>query len=177
MSFRTSTTGAILCVLLLGALSPAIAQPIVPQRPTYGSYYNLFRPGGGNYYFGNGYASPNFQLQLQNQLLQQQLNSNNQSIASLQTYLAGGVNPNLPITGRGATYNDLGHWYPQSRNGGGGGAVMGAGTLLPRGPGMMPGAGMGSGAGVGGMPGGGSGTAGSGIPLARPGVGNPTPRP
>jgi len=173
MSFRTRTTAAVLSVLALGALTPAIAQPIVPQRPTYGAYFNLFRPGGGSFYFGNGYASPNYQLQLQNQLLQQQLNFNNQSIADLQTYLTtAGVNPNLPITGRGATFHSLGHWYPQARNGGGGGgAIMGGGAV-------MPGAGIGYGVGgVGGMPAGRSGTAGSGIPVARPAVGNPAPRP
>src|SRR5262249_11277786 len=125
MSFRTRTTAAVLSVLALGALTPAIAQPIVPQRPTYGAYFNLFRPGGESFYFGNGYASPNYQLQLQNQLLQQQLNFNNQSIADLQTYLTtAGVNPNLPITGRGATFHSLGHWYPQARNGGGGGGAI-----------------------------------------------------
>jgi hypothetical protein len=170
MSFRTRATVAAFAVLGLGPV--ALAQPQAPPRPYYGSYGNLFRQGGGSYFFGGpgyyGYGpafggglgpgwggfGPNQQLMQQNLQLQQQLNYNNQSLANLQTYLATGVNPNLPITGQGATFNYLGHWYPSARNGGGGG-IGGGGTMV------VPG---GSGGGVPTRPAG-TGTAGNGIPV------------
>ena len=102
-------------------------------------------------------------LMQQNLQLQQQLNYNNQSMANLQTYLATGVNPNLPITGRGATFNYLGHWYPSARNGGGGGGFGGGAMVAPGGA---------YGGGYGGGPVRPSGTAGNGIPVGG-GTGRP----
>lgn len=189
MHFRAHATAAVAALLGLGSVTAAVAQPIAPMRPQYNSYNNLFRPGGGNYFyggagyggygpgFGGGFGGPNQMLMQQNAQLQQQLNYNNQSMANLQTYLSTGVNPNLPITGRGATFNYLGHWYPQSRYGGAGGGFGGA-VSMPRGGmygGGMYGAGMGGPGGAVGVQR--MGTAGNGVPIGgqmnRPGVGRP----
>lgn len=183
MTFRVPALAA--AVIGLAADSAARAQPVAPApRPTFSSYSSIYRPGGGYYGyggspFGGGYGGAGYggfgyggQMQQQNLLLQQQLNLTNQNLQGVQSFLAnGGVNSNLPITGRGAVYNSLGHWYPSSRYGGGGGG--GGVFMAPRtgGLGSMVGGGamLGAGAnsGVGG-PGGASGvgrTSGSGIPV------------
>lgn len=173
MSFYTRATASVLALLGLGSVTTVLAQPIVPQRPNFGSYNSFFRPGGGAYFFGGGLFGGGFgggfaqnqMMMQQNMQLQQQLNFNNQSIANLQMFLANGVNPNFPITGRGATFDNLGHWYPQSRMGGGlGGGGFGGGPMMaPRGP-MMGGFGGGMGPRT-------NTTAGNGMPINRPNVG------
>ncbi|MDB5306189.1 MAG: hypothetical protein JWO38_391 [Gemmataceae bacterium] len=202
MTYRFSAAAAVAALLGVAAENTALAQPIAPPpRPTFSGYGAFFRPGLGGYYgyggggpgygayggfgyggAGFGYGGPGFGagglLQQQNLLVQQQLAATNQNLANLQTFLATGVNPNFPITGRGAVYNSLGHWYPPPRAGGGGvgginGGLGGVGgsIIAPRtaGSGLPLGGGTG-----GGMPGGGAGgaaagrTAGSGIPLNVP---------
>lgn len=173
MRIRAHALYAVAGLLGLGSITPVLAQPTVPMRPQYSSYYNMFRPGAGSFYYGYGnnagvyggfgaYGGQNQMLMRQNVQLQQQLNYNNQSLANLQTYLATGVNPNLPITGRGATFNYLGHWYPQSPYGGGGGGGGFGGGGVP----MVRGAGTPGGQGVLNV-----GTAGNGRPLSGAGQG------
>lgn len=166
MNVRTRTTAAILTLLGASALNEASAQPVVPMRPTYGGYGGFFGYGRGNYFYGNnafgmgGLGGMNNQMLMQNLQLQQQLNMTNQSIANLQNFLTTGVNPNLPITGHGATFNNLSHWYnnPPTRGGGGGGFY--GGGLPTSGLGMVQGGGM-----TGNRAAGGGGTAGSGVPV------------
>jgi len=167
MKFRVPAAAALL--IGLAAENVALAQPIAPAtRPTFSSYSSIFRPGGGGYYgYGGGanalggFGYGGLQQQ-QNLVLQQQLLQTNQNLAGLQTFLATGVNPNLPITGRGAVFNSLGHWYPASRYGGGGGGGGGI-MVAPRTTGI--GAAMAGNTGGGGT---GGRTAGSGIPLNGP---------
>jgi hypothetical protein len=90
--------------------------------------------GGYGLGFGQGY-----QLQQQNFLLQQQLNLTNQSLNTMQAFAPYGVNPYLPLTGRGAVFNNLGHWYPMARNAGGGGGFAGGPLIVPRTSGIVPG--------------------------------------
>jgi hypothetical protein len=62
----------------------------------------------------------------------QQLNQTNAAVANLQQFLAYGVNPVVAPTGRGATFNNLSHYYPTYRGQGvpfgssGGGFGVGA---------------------------------------------------
>ncbi|HUR54362.1 MAG TPA: hypothetical protein VMZ71_09535, partial [Gemmataceae bacterium] len=132
MTFRSQATAA-LAVLGFAAVEVAHAQPVPPARPTYSSYSSIIRPGGGGAYYGFGFPQQDSAALVQNQLLAQQINQTNQAINGLQTYLATGINPNLGITGRGAVYNSLGHWYPSARNGGGGGG-FGGGMVSPNRP-------------------------------------------
>ncbi len=162
MTFRTRTLAAVLGLLAAGSLNVAFAQPVAPVRPGFsGSYGGLFGYNRGNYYFGNGFGNPGgFQNQAQNNMLQQQLNYTNQSIANLQNFLSNGVNSNLPITGHGATFNNLGHWYNNSPTGGGGGGGFGGGLSGGR---AMPGPGFTSqNGGAGGRL---NGTSGTGVPI------------
>lgn len=186
MRFRIPETAAIAGLLVLAAANTVQAQPVAPPpRPTFSSYYGLFRPGVSGAYlgyggvgtglgFGYGYPGIGFgygaglgaQMRQQNLMLQQQLNLTNQNISNLQTFLATGVNPNLGVTGHGVVFNNLGHWYPSAPNGGGGGGGTGGGIVAPRS--AMPLSGTGGAGGPGAMGGGaqaGPRTAGSGIPL------------
>lgn len=186
MTFRARAASAVIALLGLGSVTAAVAQPVAPMRPQYTSYYGMFRPGGGSYYLGgpgyggyggggyggySPYAPGNALMMQQNLQLQQQLNYQNQSLANVQSYLATGVNPNLPITGRGATFNSLGHWYPNSRYGGGGGGYGAPLLVAPQRTGLTAGGGSGAPAptgGAGGLQGPRPATAGNGIPLNRP---------
>jgi hypothetical protein len=94
---------------------------------------------GGYGYGGFGWGGPGAGFgalaQQQNLQLQQQLTAVNQNIASLQNAINGSVNPNFPITGRGATFNYLGHWYSGGTGGTTGGfngfsGGLGAGSVM-----------------------------------------------
>ncbi len=177
---------------LLALAGEGAAQPIAPpRRPTFNSYSSLYAPGGG--YFGYGYGGQGYGFNpygfgfgaggAQQALVLQQLNQTNQAVANLQQFLAYGVNPTLAPTGRGATFNNLGHWYPTYRGQGvafgGAGGGGGFGPIAPTGQGLgatgMMGAAMTGAATVGAFGGGGGGggaaaprTSGSGIPLGQP---------
>jgi hypothetical protein len=131
MTFRTQAVAA-LAVVGLVAVEAAQAQPVPPARPSSSPYSSIIRPGGGGAYYGFGFNQADTSALLQNQMLAQQINQTSQQIQGLQTFLATGINPNLGITGRGATFNYLGHWYPSARNGGGGGGGMGGGVGMNR---------------------------------------------
>lgn len=133
MTFRSQAVAA-LAVVGWVAVEAAQAQPVPPARPTYSPYSSIIRPGGGGTSYGFGFNQPDASALVQNQLLAQQINQTSQQIQGLQTFLATGINPNLGITGRGATFNYLGHWYPSARNGGGGGGGMGGGFSSPNRP-------------------------------------------
>jgi hypothetical protein len=127
MTLRTSTA-AVLAVLGLATANPASAQPVPPPsppRPAFSPYLNLLGPWGVGFgYFG--IAQPQMQIMDQQFQIQQQLQATGQNLANFQNAVANGlVNPFLPVTGRGATFNNLGHWYPLARNGGGGGGFGG----------------------------------------------------
>jgi hypothetical protein len=121
MSFRTAAAA----LALLALAGEAAAQPIAPpRRPAFQSYSSLYAPGGGYYGYGYGGAGYGFNPYgyggfgaggAQQALVLQQLNQTNQAVASLQQFLAYGVNPTLAPTGRGATFNNLSHWYPTYR--------------------------------------------------------------
>ncbi|HEX4608451.1 MAG TPA: hypothetical protein VH092_09615 [Urbifossiella sp.] len=185
MTLRTPAAA----LVLLALAGEAAAQPIAPpRRPTFTSYSSLYSPGGGYYGLGYGglgygfnpYGFGGYGLGLgggagPQALMLQQLNQTNQAVANMQQFLAYGVNPVLSPTGRGATFNNLSHWYPTYRGGGssvgaaGGGGLSGYGGYSPQGgaTGMMGAAMTGGGA-----AGGGGGalptTSGNGIPLGRP---------
>ncbi|MBN9522459.1 hypothetical protein J0H58_28720 [bacterium] len=172
---------------LLALAGEGAAQPIAPpRRPTFNSYSSLFTPGSG--YFGYGYGGSGFGFNpygfgaggAQQALVLQQLNQTNQAVANLQQFLAYGVNPVLAPTGRGATFNNLGHWYPTYRGqgvafGGAGGGFGGGFAPPTQGLGAtgMMGAAMTGAATVNAFGGGGGGmaaprTSGSGIPVGQP---------
>jgi hypothetical protein len=143
---RVRTPAAVL--VLAACAGEAAAQPVAPpRRPTFSSYSNLYSPGGG--YFGYGYGGAGYGYNpygfgsgnAQNALVLQQLNQTNSAVANLQQFMAYGMNPMLAPTGRGATFNNLSHWYPTYRgqgvpfgsSGGGfgyGGAMPGRGGLM-----------------------------------------------
>src|SRR5262245_42291457 len=123
MTFRTSSVVAVLALLGLAAVNPASAQPVPPPsppRPAFSPYLNLLGPWGpGLGYFG--IAQPQMDLMQQQFQLQQQIQATSQNLANFQNAVNTGlVNPYLPATGRGATFNNLGHYFPQARNSGGG---------------------------------------------------------
>lgn len=174
MMFRRSVILAVAGVLALGAFAPVSAQPAAPPRPSYSPYLS-YTPNWGSGFYGYGLGGNTWsgramqfqQQQQQNQMLQQQSLAYNQSLANLQNLVAYGINPNLSITGRGSTFNYLGHWYPSSRYGGGGGFGGGVGSFAG-----MGGSRFGGMSGMGSAIGGGAGlnaapprTAGSGIPV------------
>lgn len=136
-------TASLALVALAGDV--AMAQPVAPARPTYSSYSSIIRPGGGGSYYGFGFNQTDPAAAVQNQLLAQQLNQTSRAINGITTFLQTGVDPNLGITGRGAVFNSLGHWYPNARTGGGaggGGRAMSApliGSGAFRNSGAMPG--------------------------------------
>jgi hypothetical protein len=124
MSFRIPAL-AVLALFGLGICSgSASAQPVppaVPQQPAFSPYLNLLGPWGPAIgYFG--IAQPQMQFAQQQLQMQQQIGQTNQNIANLQNNLQNGrfLNPMIGPTGRGAGFNNLGHWYPLARNGGGG---------------------------------------------------------
>lgn len=163
---------------LLALAGEAAAQPVAPpRRPSFNSYSSIYGPGGG--YFGYGYGGPvggGFGTgAAQQALVLQQLNQTNQAVASLQQFLAYGVNPAVAATGRGATFNNLGHYYPTYRGqgvpfaaGGGGGS----GPMVPTNQGLgargAMGAAMTGAAAANALGGGGPRTAGNGIPVSLP---------
>ncbi len=142
---RVRTTAAVL--VLVACAGEAAAQPVAPpRRPTFSSYSNMYSPGGGFYGYGYGGAGAGFNPygfgagNAQNALVLQQLNQTNSAVANLQQFLAYGMNPTLAPTGRGATFNNLSHWYPTYRGQGvpfgssgggfGGGAMPYRGGLM-----------------------------------------------
>lgn len=172
---------------LIALAGDAAAQPVAPpRRPTFNSYPSLYTPGAG--YYGFGYGGPGYGFNpygfggagggaAQQALVLQQLNQTNQAVSSLQQFLAYGLNPTVAPTGRGGTFNNLGHWYPTYRGqgvpfGAGGGGV---GMTGPMNPGLgargMMGAAMTGASTVGAFGGGGTAaprTSGSGIPVGGP---------
>jgi hypothetical protein len=194
MRFRTPAAVLVLAVVA----GEAAAQPVAPpRRPSFGSYSSMLSPGGG--YYGYGYGGPGFGYNpygyglgfggaggaAQQALLLQQLNQNNLAVSSLQQFLAFGTAPVLMPTGRGATFNNLSHWYPTYRGmgvpfaaggyGGGGfpmmGTPMGRGGLMGAAlMGAATGNAVGNNGGGGGAAGGAAAprTSGSGIPLGTP---------
>ena len=125
MTLRTPACAALLA---LAAAGTASAQPIAPRppssaQPVFSPYLSMLGPWG----FGYGYwglAQPQMQIMQQQFQLEQQIQMTAQNLANFQTGINMGlVNPYLPYTGRGATFNNLGHWYPSAR-GGYGGAMM-----------------------------------------------------
>jgi hypothetical protein len=137
MTFRAPAAAAVLALLGLSAANPAAAQPVPlpsPPRPAFSPYLNLLGPWGIGYgYFG--LAQPQINFMQQQFEIQQQLQSTTQNLANLQNAVNYGlVNPYLPVTGRGATFNNLGHWYPMARNSSGAGYGGGYGVprVLPR---------------------------------------------
>jgi hypothetical protein len=194
---RVRTQALALFALFGFAAEQAVAQPIPPpRRPTFSSYGNIYAQGtlgyGGAYgglfgpaygyggYGGYGYGGygnagwanfgNNALIQQQNQLLTQQLNQVNQNLQNFQTFMATGVNPNFPVTGHAAVFNNLGHWYG-SGSGGMIGGGLGSGMLTT---GRTAGIGYPVG-GAGATPGAAGGananqprTAGSGIPIGGP---------
>lgn len=177
---RIRTPAAVL--VLAACAGEAAAQPVAPpRRPTFSSYSSMYSPGGG--YYGFGYGGPGYGFNpygygagaAQQALVLQQLNQTNSAVANLQQFLAYGVNPVVAPTGRGATFNNLSHWYPTYRGQGvpfgsmGGG--FGFGAMPPRG-GLMNTALMGA-ATANAFGGGGGGanaprTSGNGIPVGGP---------
>ena len=135
MTLRVPACAALLAAAAAG---PASAQPIAPRppasaQPAFSPYLNMLGPWG----FGYGYwglAQPQMQLMEQQFQLQQQIQMTSQNLANFQNGINMGlVNPYLPLTGRGATFNNLGHWYPSARGGyGGGGGAYGGLRMLPR---------------------------------------------
>lgn len=105
----------------LGDWSRLLAQPPVPVRPpTFTPFLGVMGRGAagiGGYY---GLYRPNLQLQQ----LQAEIAQNYQALANLQAAVTTMVSSGLPQTGRGAVYNNLGHWYPASRFGGAGGGMV-----------------------------------------------------
>jgi hypothetical protein len=136
-------------VLVLAACAgEAAAQPVAPpRRPTFSSYSNLYSPGGGYYGYGAGGAGYGFNPYgygagaAQQAMVLQQLNQTNSAVANLQQFLAYGMNPVLAPTGRGATFNNLSHWYPTYRGQGvpfgASGGGFGVGAMPYRGGGLM----------------------------------------
>jgi hypothetical protein len=136
MTLRASTA-AVLALLGVAAANPASAQPVVPAsppRPAFSPYLNLLGPWGpGLGYFG--IAQPQIDFMQQQFQLQQQVQATSQNLTSFQNAVSSGlVNPFLPVTGRGATFNNLGHWYPMARNssGAGFGGGSGGGLISPQ---------------------------------------------
>ena len=158
MTIRVSALSLAALLGLAGA-SPVSAQPQVPAmspRPAFSPYLNMLGPyGPGLGYFG--IAQPQMQQMQLNFQMQQQLQTTAQNLANVQTAVNTGmmINPLLPQTGRGATFNNLGHWYPMARNtsGGGGGGYMGMPLVTAPQRNLSSGSGMG---GYGGMSGTGS---------------------
>jgi hypothetical protein len=181
MTTRT-LTAAVLTLLGFGSINTVAAQPVAPPRPSYSPYLS-YTPSWGSGFYGNGTGGNTWsgralqfqqfqQFQQQNVLMQQQINQVNQSLTNFQTFAAYGIDPNMGLTGRGATFNYLGHWYPSSRYGsGGGGGMMGAPLMASPGLGSFPGSGFPGGGLPGGAAPGGANiprTAGSGIPVGQP---------
>jgi len=137
---RVRTPAAVL--VLAACAGEAAAQPVAPpRRPTFSSFSNMYSPGGG--YYGYGYGGPGAGFNpygfggaggAQQALVLQQLNQTNSAVANLQQFLAYGMNPVLAPTGRGATFNNLSHYYPTYRGGGVPFGSSGGGF----GPGAMP---------------------------------------
>lgn len=122
MKFRIPALAAVVCVLALSSLE-ANAQPAAPIRSpgfsTFGGVMGRGPAGIGGYY---GMIRPNMQMQQ----LQAEMVQAYQSMANMQAAVTNMVASGLPQTGRGAVYNNLGHWYPASRYGSGGtGGAMG----------------------------------------------------
>jgi len=114
MTLRVPACAALLAVAAAG---PASAQPVPPQppasaQPAFSPYLGLLGPWGAGYGYW-GIAQPQMQLMQQQWQIQQQVQANAQNLANFQNGINMGlVNPYLPLTGRGATFNNLGHWYP-----------------------------------------------------------------
>jgi hypothetical protein len=147
MTFRVQACTAVLALLGLAAANPASAQPVppaAPPRPAFSPYLNLLGPWGpGLGYFG--IAQPQIDMMQQQFQIQQQIQATSQNLANFQNAVSSGlVNPYLPVTGRGATFNNLGHWYPLARNSGGGGfgGGYGGGLISPQ-SGLRPYGGLG----------------------------------
>lgn len=120
---------AVLGFVLAG---PGFAQPqppVAPSRPAYSPYLNLLRGGtsaGVNYY---GLVRPEQQFRQQSTALQQQLNTTNQNLATLENnQLLLGQQPTLGGTGHGVVFNQPFRYFNTLPGGAGGGRSGGGGT-------------------------------------------------
>ncbi len=148
MNVRIPVAVAMLAALVSGSVQEAKAQPAVPARaPGYTPFMGVLGRGAvgvGGYY---GLYRPNIQLQQ----LQAELNQANANLSQTQAVISNMVNASLPQTGRGGVFNSLGHWYPSSKYGGGGGAMGGYGIVNTARMPVMPAGGVTGGAVVGGF--------------------------
>ena len=118
-------------LLAAGPLPSALAQPVPPvaQRPRFSPYLGLmsgFGNPGLNYL---GVVRPQQQFQQQANLLSQQIRQQAQTLQDLNTALVYGVDPDRPMTGHGAVFNNTGHYFnsnPALGGGTGSGRVGGA---------------------------------------------------
>jgi hypothetical protein len=141
MRFPVPAVAAVFALMVAGEFAQAQPVPPIVRRPIFSGYGGFY---GGGYGAGAGafygLSNPALQNQLiQNQMIQQQAALVTGLNASFQqAQLSSGINPNLPLTGRGATFNNLGHWYPTYRGTGvagiggfGGGIGGGYGLVNP----------------------------------------------
>ena len=121
MRFRIPALFAVIGLLGLGSFQEVSAQPISPVRsPGFTPFMGVMGRGGGS--VGGYYGM--FRPQVQLQQLQAEMLQNYSNLANQQAIVSNMVASGLPQTGRGAVYNNLGHWYPSSRFGSAGGGGM-----------------------------------------------------
>lgn len=100
------TARAAVVLALVAAVGPsAVAQPVAPApRPTFSSYHSHLRSAGlGGYASGFGTAYG------------QEVTPG--SAAAWRQPPNRLLDPDRPPTGRGAVFNNLGHWYPAAAPG------------------------------------------------------------
>ena len=120
-------------LLAAGPLPSALAQPVPPmaQRPRTSPYLGLmagFGNPGLNYL---GVVRPQQQFQQQANLLSQQIRQNAQTLQDLNTALAYGIDPDRPMTGHGAVFNNTLHYFNSNPalGGGSGSGRVGGGVV------------------------------------------------
>lgn len=126
---------AAVALLATGPVSSAVAQPqppVGPPRPAFSPYLGLLWGGANPAFNYAAIVQPQVQFQQQFGQLQMQMRQNYQNLQTLSNTMAYGINPNLPISGHAAVFNNTGHYFasnPAMRGGSiGGGVGMGMGS-------------------------------------------------